>query len=530
MTTPAPVNTGEQFEKCIAIIRQASVEILLLLNVHFDEGKDPRWFLEQLDVARLSLGGWGAVAKRLKLNDAELTQFTLQLRHLQQLVPRYENGQSVTENQLIAALRFIAALENLRKKQKLLTYSTALGPNDPLQQQSGLQHLRAMEMMMKGLVMQAWPDAERLRNHLKTQFGADRVRRWLRLGDRNDVLSGMLFSELALLLVDKKEYGQRYASLFNDASGLSLFVEPRKTLQTLLDDVREIRACVIAGNALSSNQLAMLEGYYPQIAGPVQRAFDEGRGKINPAALLKEAAGELDAYWEQARKKDRAAGGDTQPIRDSIDKPATRQVRSREEREQMVSGVLWGAVGVVALVIAIGAFWLFMGGVSAPVARQTNITVPIAEERQKPSAKEELSSMGLPRDENNFRSAIDRNDTRVVSLFLRTGMNWKLSWTEHAVISDYNDVLDLLLRYRLQMDEKRPCRRFITTLTHEMVANNKPLTSITKNYLQAFCTTKPVVDRQRYEMEQAQLRYDASPSDENRKWAETHTAIYNAID
>jgi len=181
-------------------------------------------------------------------------------------------------------------------------------------------------------------------------------------------------------------------------------------------------------------------------------------------------------------------------------------------------------------VIAIGAFWLFMGGVSAPVARQTNITVPIAEERQKPSAKEELSSMGLPRDENNFRSAIDRNDTRVVSLFLRTGMNWKLSWTEHAVISDYNDVLDLLLRYRLQMDEKRPCRRFITTLTHEMVANNKPLTSITKNYLQAFCTTKPVVDRQRYEMEQAQLRYDASPNDENRKWAETHTAIYNAID
>ena len=60
-------NLGEQFEQCTGIIRQASKEILMLLNVHFDEGKDPRWFLEQLDIARLSLGGWGAVAKRLRL-------------------------------------------------------------------------------------------------------------------------------------------------------------------------------------------------------------------------------------------------------------------------------------------------------------------------------------------------------------------------------------------------------------------------------------------------------------------------------
>ena len=50
-------HTREQFEHCLAAIRQASVEILLLLNVHVSEGKDPRWFLEQLDSARLGLGG-----------------------------------------------------------------------------------------------------------------------------------------------------------------------------------------------------------------------------------------------------------------------------------------------------------------------------------------------------------------------------------------------------------------------------------------------------------------------------------------
>lgn len=44
----------------------------------------------------------------------------------------------------------------------------------------------------------------RLNNHLKTLFNADRVRRWLKLGEINDILSGMMFSELAQMLVDKK--------------------------------------------------------------------------------------------------------------------------------------------------------------------------------------------------------------------------------------------------------------------------------------------------------------------------------------
>ncbi|SFU12235.1 hypothetical protein SAMN05192562_105226 [Kosakonia arachidis] len=528
MTSNAPVNTGEQFEKCIAVIRQASVEILLLLNVRFDEGKDPRWFLEQLDIARLSMGGWGAVAKRLKLNDAELTRFTLQLRHLQQLVPRYESGQTVTENQLIAALRFVNALEYLRTRQPLLSYSTSLNVEES-QQQHGQQQLRALEMMIASLVAQAWPDTERLRNHLKTQFGADHVRRWLRLGDRNDILSGMRFSELALLLVDKKEFGHHYAHLFNDSEVLSLYLETRKTLHTFLEDVRYMRALVVAGQPLTSNQLSLLDSYYPQISGPIQRAWEEGRTTTNPAEILREAGNNLDAFWEQARKKDRAAGGDTMPMRDSIDRPTKHRVRSREEREQLFVRALWGSVGVLALVVVMGGVWLFFGDAQAPMAHRIGITVPISQDKEKVSPKEELSRMGLPRDENNFRAAIDRNDTRVVSLFLRTGMNWKLSWTEQAVVANHTEVLDLLLRYRIQMDENRPCRRFISTLSHEMVMNNKGLSSIGKSYLHAFCTLQPVVERQRYEMEQAQLRNQAEPGDENRKWADIQTAIYDAI-
>lgn len=48
--------------------------------------------MEQLEQARLNLGGWGAVAKKLRINDAQLSQFMLQLRHLQQHVPSMTAG------------------------------------------------------------------------------------------------------------------------------------------------------------------------------------------------------------------------------------------------------------------------------------------------------------------------------------------------------------------------------------------------------------------------------------------------------
>ena len=143
MTRSAQPMVRVNFEVCLGIIRQAAVEILMLLNIHAAEGKDPRWFLEQLEVARLNLGNWAAVARRLNLNDAEMSQFTIQLRHLQQQVPGYESGQDVSTNQMIAALRFVSALEQLKEKQPLLHYSTALDTSTPAPEREARQQIRA---------------------------------------------------------------------------------------------------------------------------------------------------------------------------------------------------------------------------------------------------------------------------------------------------------------------------------------------------------------------------------------------------
>ncbi|MCI1899620.1 MAG: STY4199 family HEPN domain-containing protein [Enterobacter sp.] len=528
MTLSPTHHVREQFEHCLAIIRQASIEILLLLDVHVSEGKDPRWFLEQLDTARLALGGWTVVAKRLNLNDAEMTDFTLQLRLLQQRVPQYENGQDVTQNQLIAAMRFVTALEHLRSQQPLLGYSTELKVGGEAQQQQAHKQVRALELMLKSLIMQAWPDPVRLNNHLKTLFNADRVRRWLKMADRNDVLSGMMFSELALMVVDKKEFSRYYSPLFNDRNALTLFVEPRKTLQTFLDDIRQIRNALTVQQPLSSAQLLLLDNYYAQIAGPIQRAFEEGRTRINPTGLMAVDASELHNFWENAQKMDRLTGGDLFEIRDSIEKPTQRAPRTPEQRDRLISGALWGAVGVMVIAIVVGGFWLVTSTTPPVSAVNTQAQAAPKEMRETPSSRETLTRMGVTWDENNLRSAIDRNDTRVTLLFLQGGMDWKLAWTEQAMAAGYDDVLEVLMRYRLQMVEQKPCRRFITTLSHAM-STGESLTSMRKQYLQAFCTVPAVIKRQKYEVDQAKLRTLAQPDASTKKWQSIQTAIYDVI-
>lgn len=526
MTISVLQTTSTTFEHCLGIIRHASVEILLLLGVHASEGKDPRWFLEQLDQARLNLGGWNAIAKRLHMDDAQLSQFTLRLRHLQQCVPQYENGQAVSENQLIAALRFVTALEQLRQCQPLLTYLTDVDASDESQQRRAERQLRAIELVLKGLVAQVWPESQSLNTYLKQHFGGDRLRRWIKQGDGQEALSGMCFSELALMVVDKKSFARHYAGVFNDTSVLTLFVEPRATLRQFLDDCRQARNGVIAGEPLTAAQLTLLSCQYQHITRPVQRAFERGRTRVNPASLLIVDEAPLEQYWERARHINHQAGGELQEIGETIDPPRKRPQRTAEEREQLISGTLWGAVGVMVLAILGGGIWLFSSQES-PTAPGIEI-VQNEPKREAPSPRESLTQKGITWDAFNMRAAIDRNDTHVTTLFLQGGMSWQLAWTEQAFSLGNSDVLQLLLRYPSQMDEPKPCRRFINTLGHAM-SNGASLTAEHALYLQRFCTVPAVVAYQKHEAEQATLRARAEPSADNKKWLKIQTAIYKEI-
>ncbi|ECG8589893.1 hypothetical protein FNI11_09020 [Salmonella enterica subsp. salamae] len=528
MTNSASQATRAPFEYCLGVIRQASMEILLLLGVHTTEGKDPRGFMEQLEQARLNVGGWGAVAKKLRINDAQLSQFMLQLRHLQQNVPRYDSGQEVSENQLLAALRFVTSLEYLRQQQPLLTYQTEQEEPGREAHLEAQRQLRAIELTLKALIARSWPDRASLNHYLKQHFGPDRLRQWLKRGEDQDALDGMLFSELALMVVDKKRFARHYVSIFNAASALSLFAEPRTTLRMFLDDCRLARNGVIARQPLTSAQLMLLNIEYQQIVLPLQRAYAEKRARVNPASFLSADERELHQFWESARLKDRQAGGDKHEIGESIEPPRKRPPRTPEEREQLISGMLWGGVGVITVAIVVGAFWLFSMQPPAAKAEYTSAIAQGEPPREAPSARETITHMGITWDTHNMRAAIERNDTRVTALFLQGGMNWQLAWTEQAFAAGHTDVLQLLLRYPALMDEEKPCRRFIATLSHAM-SSGAPLTTMHKTYLQTFCSSPAVVTRQQHDLEQARLRARARPDAANKKWLKIQSVIYEAI-
>lgn len=84
---------------------------------------------------------------------------------------------------------------------------------------------------------------------------------------------------------------------------LNLFVEPRLTLRVFLDDCRRARNTVLAGEPLSSAQLTLLSCQFQHIVRPVQRAYEQGRARINPAALMIVEEGQLAQFWEEARKR-----------------------------------------------------------------------------------------------------------------------------------------------------------------------------------------------------------------------------------
>ncbi|BBR56918.1 MULTISPECIES: STY4199 family HEPN domain-containing protein [Enterobacteriaceae] len=521
---------AQHFEHCLSIIRQASIEILTLLKLRVTEGKDPRWFLEQLDQARMNLGGWGAVARQLRINDSQLSEFMLQLRHLQQGIPSYEHGQGATENQLIAALRFVVTLEHIKRQQPLLMYNTGYDDDAEQLQEHALRQIRTIELTLRGLVVQAWPDEAHLHNALKSLFGPQACARWSSRSPSGESLGGMTFGEVALLIVDKKVFSRHYAALFNYATALTFLVEQRVTLHLFLDDIRRMRNSALARHSLSEMECLLLDLYAQQITAPVQRAYEQGRIRVNPTSLMAAGGGEVQQFWARAQDYVHAYGPDTRPIPDSIERELHQPRRHSDVRERMIAVTLWCAVGVTVLGMTLGAIGL-LTALPEPEPTQPLAVASaaiVAEPLAAVSPREILARRGILWDSNALRSAIDSNNIEVAELFLRGGMNWQVSWTELAMSAGHETVLNLLLRYRRQMNEPKPCRRFINTLTHEL-SQGAPLNTVRKSYLQAFCTTPAVVARQRLAVDNAQRRSKATGDAESKKWLRIQKAIYEVI-
>lgn len=531
------------FEECLGIVRQASQQILPLLAIYNVDSKDPQSFFHQVEQARLTLGSWENVAKRLNLNDVEISQFTLLLRQLQQQVPHYESGQPVNNDQLMAILRFVRYLEHVRTKQPRLTYSTELATENKAEQQQAIRQIYALDNMLKGIIQKAYFSQPKLVSRLKKRWGIDQVRQWVKQGKSDDILSSMPFSDLAMMVVDRKEFTQHYAALFRHLPHLS-FNDQREALQTGLNDIRQIRNDLMNQHPLTSVQLAVLGIFFQEIRAPLQEAFNQGKNRVNPAALLEVNDEDLQRYLQHEQLKHSLQTGDDEDLKETIEAPHRQRFKPTTDVNNVLFTAMWSLVGLTALGILCLVLYMYNETARqkhiAAATRDTGSTDYSGHTRPHPApngARQILANQGITWDENNLRSAIDRDDEKVVKLFMQGGMPWKVFFAEHALANDNQAVLNTLLQYRQQMDEERPCRRLIRS-TAQGMHDQQALTSLRKQFLKHFCHSDYDIKQQKTRLDNAQTRLAAQkqrytqgvlPTRPDEQEVITHQAIYNVI-
>lgn len=504
-TAPA---SQHDLTRCLTLCGDAFGQILPLLGITAQEQPSPEAFYQSLQQARQNLGSWKDVAQQLNLSEQEITQFTQTLRTLNKLLERHDSAQPAGKNLAIAALRFLAQLERLKEKQPLLTYSTDLHKDGEEKQLRSLQQVRALELMIRSLINEAYSNQQVLLHHLRTLFGEERVKTWLNVADRDDVLSGTMFSELSSLFVDKKEYATHYSPLYQYTPLLSFMNDKRKTLQTFLDDIRAIRNRLAHHKRVTSVHTELVNYYYQEIADPVQEAFDEGRVQVNPDRYFDAGEAEVRQYFNQMAEKMGRLGDDLQEVKESLERQNEKLDDIKQDTGFLRKKIVWvlGGIGVLTVgsVLTFGTSTRTLVNTEAIRGDVNEVGKTVAGVKKETSAdpRKELANIGIAWDEKNIRAAIERGDTRVVSLFMDGGMNWKLYYAEKALIADHKDTLAVLLQHASLMDEQQGCVRMNSVL-RQSVSHGNALTPMQTQYLKTFCSSPENVSMLKGELDQA---------------------------
>lgn len=254
--------------------------------------------------------GRQAVAGRMALTDGDLAAFDSSLREAMRRLQRCGEGAGETEtrNAAIAALRLLSWLEAIAQRTPELAFDLAL----PVArgEEIGRRQVRALELILRSLITEHYENQAALIARLKELLSEKVVQQWLAAADRDDLLSGTSFSELASLFVAKEEF-PGYEPFYRDTPFLTLLSEKRVTIRHYLDDIRRIRNALAHNKRVTPLQIALLDLYYEELVEPLQEAFDQGRTTVNPDLHLDASAAELDAYFSRL-------GSDLQGVRDDL--------------------------------------------------------------------------------------------------------------------------------------------------------------------------------------------------------------------
>lgn len=207
----------------------------------------------------------------------------------------------------ILRFRFLSWLETIAERSGVEVVS-AQGDDDD--QVRALKRVRAVELILRSLILETHRGHDALIGHLERNIPGDLLEKWRSAAQKGNILSGTTFSELASLFVAKEEF-PRYEALFTDDAHLRLLRTKRATVRAYLDDIRRVRNVVAHHKQLSDVQAELLDLYYHDLVTPIQQAKDQGVITTDPKKFLDVSKEELTAFFNGVRE-------DIQAVRDDV--------------------------------------------------------------------------------------------------------------------------------------------------------------------------------------------------------------------
>lgn len=479
--------------------------------------------LKRWERFREARGGWTPLAQALGLPPALIAeQLNPAMRQLNSALKEAPAGSTSAITLQIAELRLLDVFEQIREANPAIDIDTRL-PDDEGQEERDrmrcFKQVRALELVLRGLIDEAYGEQSRLLARLAELRGDDQVATWRKVADPGDVLSGTGFGDLSNLIVDKQEYSQHYDSLFKHGSYLNFLKGQRATLQRFLDDIRRMRNQVAHHKKVTQVQMRLLDLYYAEIVSPLQLAFDEGDSRVNPDRYFDASAEEIQDWLQKLDTRLAKVGDDVVEIKDTLGAVAVevgavrRGVQDVKADTGWLRGKLvWVLAGVAAVAVIVV---LTLGTSSRTLLNTDDIKIGVSEVDKKVALvkkessddpRKELSNRGVAWTDNSLRDAIRHGEVDNTRLFLAGGMHWRVGWLSDALRDSMGGTLALLTSRQDLLDPAENHSSGCGSMQSQL-ARQPAITAVQGEFLKGSCGGPAEIAHAKGELERMRAFY-----------------------
>ncbi|WP_165430867.1 STY4199 family HEPN domain-containing protein [Atlantibacter hermannii] len=394
------------------IIALAHAQLAKELSVPQPENASFDASYRMLDDARNENGNWNKVGELLGFNQQQIVSYVDLLRvvrgcdDVQRLDP-------VTLNKcLIASLQIVTMLELVKHKYPDLSWASHYSLPDETSEDNAVRQMRAIELLIRQVVDEAWADQQKLAERLQTLLGKEQVARIMKSAEKDNILSGTLLEQLRIIFSNKEDYPSYYDAYFDSASGLNYAASTRETLSQFLQSLNHIRNKIAHHKKLTESEMLLLNEYFDQVVEPLRTAHQQGRLQADPDALYRAPADAIKAYQAQLAKLADAAQDTGKTVK------------------TINSKLTWALAGIVGIIAITGVTLHFSGGsfVNTEIIKDkvSDVQEKIGKVKLETSVdpRKELANLGVQWDKGVMEQAIKHGDLRTVKLFNEGGMTW----------------------------------------------------------------------------------------------------------